>query len=758
MANVISPVQYQFECADFDWRVRAIVLEERLSEPFVAELRVVAPSLAGTSDILGAVARVTMIRDDASRTFVGEVTRAETFATANGDTHARVRFEPLLGRARRVIKHRIFQDVSVIDIVRELLGTVGECDFEVVLDRDREPRDYCVQYGESDLQFAMRLLEDEGIAWFLDCSGDRPVMHLVEASRGFPQISADEPELRLVPEQFEEADVESIQAITIVRRPPSPAVGTRNWSWFIQPFIAEQVHPADAPAPWSELVEPHRLGSPLEIMTDGEVDAATLASAQIEHERRSSQDVRVSGSSNVSALAVGTHFFFDVGRDEPQPLLVLAVRHRGDCPEVDVHGARHSAGPNYTNTFECQPLAVPHRPQRRMTRPRIHGLHTAVVTGPEGEEIHTDPLGRIMVRMNWDRSNSAPELSSCWLRVATMWGGSGWGSVFVPRVGMEVLVAFLDGDPDRPVCVGALYNGDHRPPYRLPDDRTKSTIRTQSSPGGNGYNELTFEDAAGSEEVYLRAQRNLRTQVLSNESRSVGADQSITVGHDQSTTVDGDQRVTVKGNQKIAVDGGGTQGTPGTDIAVKGTATVRVTDPGHVIIDAAERIELRVGASSIIIDGEAINFIAGAGTLQKLDETAVILAGRGSMMRLANTVAVTAAGGASLQMDGEQTVLAAALGSSVVLANTATMGATLGAKLELGTDALLDGASVIATAAAGAKVTLDMNAAVEGAQVSCTSAGGSMSLTPAGATLDGTTVDVTAAAMASVVSAMVKIN
>jgi type VI secretion system secreted protein VgrG len=756
MANVISPVQYQFECAEFDWRVRAIVLEERLSEPFVAELRVVAPSLAGTADILGAVARVTMIRDDASRTFVGEVTRAETFATANGDTHARVRFEPLLGRARRVIKHRIFQDVSVIDIVRELLGTVGDCDFEVVLDRDREPRDYCVQYGESDLQFAMRLLEDEGIAWFLDCSGDRPVMHLVEASRGFPQISADEPELRLVPEQFEEADVESIQAITIVRRPPSPAVGTRNWSSRLEPYLVEQVYPPGASAPWSELVEPHRLGSPLELMTDGEIEAATLASAQIEHERRTSHDVRMSGTSNVSALAVGTHFLFDVGRDEPQPLLVLAVRHRGDCPEVDVHGARQSAGPNYTNTFECQPLAVPHRPQRRMTRPRIHGLHTAVVTGPEGEEIHTDSLGRIMVRMNWDRSNSAPELSSCWLRVATMWGGSGWGSVFVPRVGMEVLVAFLDGDPDRPVCVGALYNGAHQTPYPLPDDRTKSTIRTQSSPGGDGYNELTFEDAAGSEEVYLRAQRNLRTQVLANESRSVGADQSINVGRNQNVIVDGDQVVSVKGSQLIVVLGN--DSAPfASDIMVSGSASVKVGAPG-LFIEAHERIELRVGASAIIIDGESINFIAGAGTVQKLDETAVILAGRGSMMRLANTVAVTAAGGASLQMDGEQTVLAAALGSSVVLANTATVGATLGAKLELGTDALLDGASVIATAAAGAKVTLDMNAAVEGAQVSCTSAGGSMSLTPAGATLDGTTVDVTAAAMASVVSAMVKIN
>jgi len=758
MATVISPVQYQLECADIDWRVRSIVLEERLSEPFCAELRLVAPATESPPDLLGAAARLTITRDDVSRVFVGEITHAEVFATANGSTHARVRFEPLLARGRRAIKHRIFQNVSVIDIVREVLGPVGDCDFEVVLDRDRPRRDYCVQYGESDLQFAMRLLEEDGIAWFLDFGGERTRMHLVEATRGFPQIAIDEPELRLVPEQFEEADVESIQALSLVRRSPSPGFSTRNWTWILEPEIFEQVHPADATPPWSEIVEPHRLSHDTEAMRIVELDEVTKASCQIAHERMLSRDALASGTSNVSALAAGTHFRFDVGREEPQPLLVLSVRHRGDCPEVELHGAQHRAAPNYTNAFECQPLAVPHRPQVRYPKPRIHGMHTAVVTGPEGEEIYTDIAGRIMVRMHWDRSGSAPELASCWLRVAQMWGGANWGSVFIPRVGMEVLVAFLDGDPDRPLCVGCLYNGSHYPPYPLPDERTKSTIRTQSSPGGKGHNELTFEDAAGSEEVYVRAQRNLRTQVLANESRSVGADQSITVGHDQSTTVDGDQHVTVKGNQTIAVDGGGTVGLPGTEIADKGTAMVRVTDPGCVIFDAAERIELRVGASMIVIDGESINLIAGAGTMQKLDETAVILAGRGAMMRLAGTVAVTAAGGATLQMDEQQTILTAALGSSVVLADNATVGATLGAKLELGTDATIGGATVVATAAAGGKLTLDTDATVEGLQVSCTSAGGSMSLTPAGATLDGTTVDVTAAAMATVVSAMVKIN
>lgn len=730
------------------------MVEERLSEPFCAELRLVAASGAGTADLLGVAAKITIIRDDVAHVFVGEVTRAETFATANESTHARVRVEPLLCRARRATKYRIFQEITIIDIVRELLGKVGDCDFEVALDVERPRRDYCVQYGESDLQFAMRLLEDDGIAWFLDFAGDRPVMHLVEAQRGFPQIPLDEAELLLVPDQPDTADVESIQAITIARRTPSPGVSARTWNWMTHAFIDEQNHPAEAAQPWSELIEPRRMWGEYDLMTEGEIGDATRASARIEHERALCRDVMISGTSNVSALGVGLHFTFDVGLDEPQPLLVLAVRHRGDCPEVEVHG-QHRSGPNYTNTFECQSLNVPHRPQLRMPKPRIHGMHTAVVTGPEGEEIHVDYKARIMVRMHWDRSGSAPELASCWLRVAQMWGGDGWGSLFIPRVGMEVLVTFLDGDPDRPLCVGCVYNGLHSIPQALPENRTKSTIRTQSSPGGNGHNELTFEDAAGSEEVYLRAQRNLRTQVLSNETRSVGGDQTIGIGGGQSVEIDGDQTIRVKGSQMVFIHDKEKSDLASSHVDVAGLANLHCRE---FCVTADESIVLQVGGSSIRIDENMINFLSGGGTAQTLDETSVTISKRGSVVRIADSVLLNAAGGGMMQMDADQTLLLAPPGASLVLTDSAKVGSSLGAKLELGTDASLGGASVVATAGSGGKLTLDAGAALEGVQVDCTSAGGSMALSATGATIDGTTVDVTASAMASVVAAMVKIN
>jgi len=756
--DLISPVSYQFECGEFEWRVRAIVLEERLSQPLCAELRLLTRSQVTPSDLVGVPTRVTIDRDGAARTFVGEVTRAEATLVASGETHVRVRFEPLLARARRLVRHRIFQSVSVLDIVQEVLGPVADCDFERVLDHDRIKREYCVQYAESDLDFAMRLLEDEGIAWFLDFGGPRTVMHLVEAARGYPVVAAADPELRLVPEHFEEATAESLQGLTAVQRAASPAVVERDWQWMMYASNFEQIHPEQAPGPYTEVSNPRRIASPMEVMTTAEIDAFTKASVRAEYERSASRDLLLRGSSNATSLAAGSHFLFDLGRAAPDPLLVLSVEHRGDCPDVELDGRGGQAGPRYSNTFECQPLAVPHRPPRTIPRPRIHSLHTAVVTGAPGEEIDVDYKGCIVVRMHWDRSNSAPELASCRLRVAQTWAGQGWGSVFIPRVGMEVLVAFLDGDPDRPLCVGCVYNGEHLEPYSLPDERTKSTIRTQSSPGGNGYNELTFEDAAGREEVYVRAQRNLRTQVLANESRSVGHDQSVEIGHDQTLTIGGDQHTTIKGNQTLTVDGGGTDGLAGTAVEVKGAVEVKVTEPGTVRIEAAERIELCVGGSSITIDGERITLRSGLGTTQTLDATAVLLPKNGSMLRLSGSVQLSAAPDSPLEVFSARTTMASAAGSYVVLTDNISIGAELGARMLLTADATLDAATITATAGQGAKLALDANAAVTGSEVSCTGGGGSLTVGPSGAALDGTTVDVSAAAVASLVAPMVKIN
>ncbi len=758
MTSRIPHVEYTFDTDGIFWHVRQVRMREALSTPFDGELHLVTRAEVSTAGVVGLPGVLTMLRGEQERIFRGVITAADVRA-AGRDVVAFVRFESPLAILRRSRRHRIFQDCTALDIWRELVGSLGPIaeGMELAVSADTAGdlmhREFAVQYGESDLDFMRRLLEDEGRTWFVAEDRMSATLHIDQGISAFAVPPGTEGRFPIIEDQFDEAAQESVQALALRVELPVASAVERAWDW-TRPEIAE----ARAEAVLDG--EPASNGSSLPAhefhhLRRGAADDVE-SGARREYERLDAQRYRGAGRSNVTAFAPGTRVVIVTPPGVEIDVIVTEVEHRGDCPEVSL--GETATGPNYTNAFECHPLEVPYRPQRTTPRPRIHSLHTAVVTGPAGEEIQTDTHGRIKVRMHWDRSGGPDEDASCWLRVAQSWAGNGWGSSFIPRVGMEVLVAFLDGDPDRPLCVGSVYNGGNQTPYALPDDKTKSTIRTQSSPGGDGYNELTFEDAAGAEEVYVRAQRNLRTQVLHNESRSVGADQSVSIGHDQTLAVEGDRHSTIKGNHTLAIDGGGTEGVKGSQVTVNGDVEIDVTGTGVVKITAATRIELHVGASSIVMDGQTIMFHAGAGTMQRLDEAALVMAGRGSLMRLSSTVMVNAATGATLQMDGVQTTLASNAGSHITLSDTATVGAGLGAVLELTADATINAATITAKAGQGSTLTLDANAAMMGLEASCTGHGGSLKVGPSGAALDGTKVDITAAAAASVVAPMVKIN
>jgi len=192
--------------------------------------------------------------------------------------------------------------------------------------------------------------------------------------------------------------------------------------------------------------------------------------------------------------------------------------------------------------------SAPLRPAIKTPRPRIYGPQTAIVTGPEGEEIHTDLHGRVKVFFHWDRLSSHDETSSCWVRVAQAWSGPNWGTWFLPRIGMEVVVEFLDGNPDRPLITGCVYNGANGTPYSLPEDKTKSTIKSNSSPGGDGFNELRFEDAKGSEEIFFHAQKDHNEVVLNDRTQNVGRDRTIFIGHNHQETILNDKTILVEGH------------------------------------------------------------------------------------------------------------------------------------------------------------------------------------------------------------------
>ncbi|MCK6265888.1 type VI secretion system tip protein VgrG, partial [Vibrio sp. ZSDE26] len=216
--------------------------------------------------------------------------------------------------------------------------------------------------------------------------------------------------------------------------------------------------------------------------------------------------------------------------------LMLSVSHMGYNPSV--HEEESSEQPaTYHNQFCCIPRDITYKAPKQPA-PVVDGVQTAVVVGPEGEEIYTDEYGRIKVQFHWDRYGEKNEHSSCWLRVSQVMAAPNWGAVYLPRIGHEVIVTFLEGDPDRPLVTGAVYNGLHQPPYALPEHKTRTVLRTQSHKA-EGHNELYFEDEAQQEEIHFRAQKDMKTDVLNNRYRHIGNDEELTIGRDQENTIDG---------------------------------------------------------------------------------------------------------------------------------------------------------------------------------------------------------------------------
>src|SRR2546427_1126434 len=226
------------------------------------------------------------------------------------------------------------------------------------------------------------------------------------------------------------------------------------------------------------------------------------------------------------------------------------------------HAARTAYGPSeseplkYQNSFVAIPYSVPFRPPRTKHRPVVRGSQTAVVVGKSGEEIWTDKHGRVKVQFHWDRNGKKNEDSSCWVRVATSWAGKSWGFIQIPRMGQEVIVDFLEGDPDRPIITGRVYNAEQTPPYTLPGDQTQSGVKSRSSKGGgtDNFNEIRFEHKKGSEQIVIHAEKDEQVDVENDRTESVGHDEDTTIGHDRTQKGQNDETITIGGNRTESVD------------------------------------------------------------------------------------------------------------------------------------------------------------------------------------------------------------
>lgn len=440
---------------------------------------------------------------------------------------------------------RIFQEKSTTDIIKAIFDDAGMKDYKDSTTKTYSPRNYCVQYQESDFDFVCRLMEEEGIFYFFE--HEDGVHKLVfaddaDAHKPCPNVST----LDMVP--TDRAETFRSDALLGCAFRHSVTTGKVSLDDYNYETPSTDLF-VKAEGDWKQ--EFYEYPGRYDAKASGE-KLASLRLEELEHHA-----AVLSGETTAPSMTSG-HTFTVSGHSrkdvDNKKFMLTSVAHRGT--------AEH-----YGNSFEAIPSETPYRPRRVTPKPRIHGTQTAVVTGSSGEEIYTDKLGRIKVQFHWDRDGKKDENTSCWIRVAQPWAGKSWGSWWIPRIGMEVVVTFLNGDPDRPLVTGAVYNGDNALPLQLPGEMTKSTIKSNSSKGGGGFNQFRFEDKKGDEEVYFHAQKdhNLTIEndrfmeVLHDEKTEITNDRSIEVkeGNETHTVTKGNYTKTIKaGNRSIEVTKG----------------------------------------------------------------------------------------------------------------------------------------------------------------------------------------------------------
>ena len=438
---------------------------------------------------------------------------------------------------------RIFQHTSVRDIVSKVLeGSLGAYGRSFDLGtstRGEIERNYCVQYRESDRAFVCRLLEEEGLAYDYVHAPDAGVEVLTfrDANDQYPKYESldGSEEIPLIEHDAEHVHIESIQAFNYARRLTVTGALRRDYDW-IDPtnWLDDSSGEPDERGRERRV---YRHQDRRYIHDDLTNQAGDTTAAEV------FGGVYLEGRSNVSALTPGMLFSLtDAATEFEQEYLVTRVVHEYRDTEE---------GGTYGNDFICGPSKTLYRPRRRTPKPRVRGPHTATVVGDD--EIHTDEYGRIQVQFHWEETPSHAANASCWIRCAQSWSGPGWGAQFIPRRGMEVVVEFLEGNPDRPLVTGCVYNGANEFPFEVPAKKTQSGWRTRSSPNSEGYNMLRFEDAAGQEEIHIHGQKDWSIVIENDKDQHVHHDETAHVYNDRTKTVDHDERETIGNSRWIDV-------------------------------------------------------------------------------------------------------------------------------------------------------------------------------------------------------------
>lgn len=597
---------------------------EGVSFPFSFELDLVSQRDIVFQDIIGQNVTLSFpLADDTPRYFNGII--ANFSQQGSGlDEESRTysaSMVPWFWLLSMTSDSRIFQNKTVQDVVEQIFNEKRFADFRFSLNGTYEPMEYCAQYRETDFNFVSRLLEQYGIFYFFEHEDGKHTMIVTDNPDGHPVCQNQETARYHHTSGGERPDED---VITNFDKRQEIRVGKVTVNDFnpLTPNTDLKI----------ETESIHRLGPGEREIYDYPAEYTTRANGEtLANIRMQGEELKITtitGESTCRAFSSGCKFEltdFPISEMNEETYVLVSINHG---ISESIGGSGEGGGASYTNSFTCIPFDVPYRPPLVTPKPMIGGVQTAIVVGPDGEEIYTDEYGRVKVQFHWDREGQRNESSSCWIRVSQVCAGAGWGAIDIPRIGHEVIVDFLEGDPDRPIITGRVYHANNLPPLGLPDSGMVSGMKSNSTPGGGGYNEMTMDDTKGKEAVTIHAQKDMATTVENNRTATIksGNDTLTVQSGTQTTTVKGDAKLTIEaGNRNVSVTGGdhSIDVTSG-NFKASASAAANIQGKGSGVIVKG------VGGPGVKLSGEP-NFEASGKTAAKITSPAVTVTGKSKL-------------------------------------------------------------------------------------------------------------------------------
>ncbi len=556
---------------------------------------------------------------DDQRHWNGFVSR---FACVGGDnrfSYYRAEIVPWLWFLTRTADCQIFQQKTIPEIIKKIFQDHGFQDFQDLTQGSYPQREYVVQYRETAFNFVSRLMEEYGIFYFFQ--HDQKSHKLIFADKPSPSVHKNCPVQHKVRfnyspgSTFLKEDIVGSWGAEQELRPGKYALTDYNFQTPNTSLMANVQTVAEIGGNTKYEIYDY----PGIHINKSEGDTVT----KLRMEEEEAAHHLVTGSGNCRSFAPGYKFHLDEHsrRDQNGDYLLTEVTHSASVGD-SYSGSGGGSEETYTNHFTCIPFSVPFRPQRLTPKPIVQGPQTAVVVGPAAEEIYPDKYGRVKVQFFWDRLGKKNENSSCWVRVSQPWAGKNWGAVSIPRIGQEVIVDFLEGDPDRPIITGRVYNDDQMPTYLLPDHKTRTTFMSRSTKGGGSanYNELRFEDKKGSEQIFINAEKDMDHRVENDSREFIGNDRSLIVKHDQKEKVEGEQHIQIvkDRNEKVGGDAslevtGNQNDKVGQNMSLQVGQNLQEKSGMNYAHEAGMEIHLKAGMNVVIEAGLQLTIKASGG-------------------------------------------------------------------------------------------------------------------------------------------------